>query len=217
MLFLRLSFMDVIARLQALHLLSSPPQWKCMRHPSTSTLGFFFTPSGSPPVFLVLIMDNILRELECLSRHELVWLNTYSAGRLRALPPASVQHLSPHQGKLQLGVLVIQDPWQLRWHRYQSGLKRSTTPWTRRNALVPPGKGRRIISNNRCSLYKVVFSCGPRHSLLSLTSELRAGRRLLDQVTRRMLRRVLLVALERHRSPLAALQGYLPLLQKTTL
>ena len=49
-----------------------------------------------PPVSLVLIMDNILRELECLSRHELVWLNTYLAGRLRALPPASVQHTSSH-------------------------------------------------------------------------------------------------------------------------
>ena len=32
-------------------------------------------------------MDNILRNLEDLSRTELVWLNTYLAGRLRALPP----------------------------------------------------------------------------------------------------------------------------------
>ena len=40
-------------------------------------------------------MDNILRDLEGLSRHELVWLNTYLVGRLRALPPESVQHVSP--------------------------------------------------------------------------------------------------------------------------
>ena len=39
-------------------------------------------------------MDNILRQLEGLSRHELVWLNTYLAGRLRALPPSSVQQSS---------------------------------------------------------------------------------------------------------------------------
>ena len=32
-------------------------------------------------------MDNILRNLESLSRTELVWLNTYLVGRLRALPP----------------------------------------------------------------------------------------------------------------------------------
>ena len=34
-----------------------------------------------------LSMDNILRSLESLSRTELVWLNTYLVGRLRALPP----------------------------------------------------------------------------------------------------------------------------------
>ena len=36
-------------------------------------------------------MDTILRLLEGLRREELVWLNTYLAGRLRALPP-----LQPH-------------------------------------------------------------------------------------------------------------------------
>ena len=41
------------------------------------------------------IMDNILRGLEDLSRHELVWLNTYLAGRLRALPPENVQQVHP--------------------------------------------------------------------------------------------------------------------------
>ena len=40
-------------------------------------------------------MDNILRGLEDLSRHELVWLNTYLAGRLRALPPENEQQLHP--------------------------------------------------------------------------------------------------------------------------
>ena len=43
--------------------------------------------------YFVITMDNILRELEGLSRHELVWSNTCLAGPLRALPPASVQHL----------------------------------------------------------------------------------------------------------------------------
>ena len=45
---------------------------------------------GRRPPVSVLTMDNILRELEGLSRPELVWLNTYLAGRLRALPSASV-------------------------------------------------------------------------------------------------------------------------------
>ena len=36
---------------------------------------------------ILLSMDSILRQLEGLSRHELVWLNTYLTGRLRALPP----------------------------------------------------------------------------------------------------------------------------------
>ena len=40
-------------------------------------------------------MDNILRSLEDLSRTELVWLNTYLAGRLRALPPENEQQPHP--------------------------------------------------------------------------------------------------------------------------
>ena len=39
-----------------------------------------------------LSMDNILRNLESLSRTELVWLNTYLVGRLRALPPENDSH-----------------------------------------------------------------------------------------------------------------------------
>ena len=42
---------------------------------------------GRRPPVLFTPMDNILRNLEDLSRTELVWLNTYLAGRLRALPP----------------------------------------------------------------------------------------------------------------------------------
>ena len=57
----------------------------CMSQSFGSVLG------RRPPVCF-RIMDNILRELECLSRDELVWLSTYLAGRLRALPPASVRH-----------------------------------------------------------------------------------------------------------------------------
>ena len=153
-----------------------------------------------PPVFLVLIMDNILRELEGLSRHELVFGWTASG-------PATCKCATPQSPPGSYNCCSFYGTWGSLSFRCQSGLKRSTTPWTRGNALVPPRKGGRIISNNRCSLYKVIFSCGPRHPLLSLTSELRAGRRLLDQVIRRMLRRVLLVALGRHRSPLASLLG----------
>ena len=39
-----------------------------------------------------LSMDNILRNLESLSRTELVWLNTYLVGRLRALPHENDSH-----------------------------------------------------------------------------------------------------------------------------
>ena len=41
----------------------------------------------------LLIMDSILRQLEGLSRNELVWLSTYLTGRLRALPPTEEQPL----------------------------------------------------------------------------------------------------------------------------
>ena len=50
---------------------------------------------GRRPPVSSRTMDNILRDLEGLSRHELVWLNIYLAGWLRALPPESVQHVSP--------------------------------------------------------------------------------------------------------------------------
>ena len=49
-------------------------------------LKFWLLLGRRPPV-LFYPMDNILRNLENLSRTELVWLNTYLAGRLRALPP----------------------------------------------------------------------------------------------------------------------------------
>ena len=54
-------------------------------------------------------MDNILRNLESLSRTELVWLNTYLVGRLRALPPENdsqppVPEVVPH------GSVAMQGP-----------------------------------------------------------------------------------------------------------
>ena len=56
-----------------------------------------------------LSMDNILRNLESLSRTELVWLNTYLVGRLRALPPENDTHptvpeVEPH------GSVAMQGP-----------------------------------------------------------------------------------------------------------
>ena len=50
---------------------------------------------GGVHLFLIALMDNILRSLEDLSRTELVWLNTYLAGRLRALPPENEQQPHP--------------------------------------------------------------------------------------------------------------------------
>ena len=83
----------------------------------------------------------------------------------------------------------------------------STTHWTRGNALVPPHKAGRIISNSRCSLSGVIFSCSLRHLPIFLTLELLAGRRLLEPVIRRLPCGLLLVALGKHRSPLAFLPG----------
>ena len=53
-------------------------------------------------------MDNILRNLESLSRTELVWLNTYLVGRLRALPPENdsqppVPEAVPHESAAMQG------------------------------------------------------------------------------------------------------------------
>ena len=50
---------------------------------------------GGVHQFLFAPMDNVLRSLEDLSRTELVWLNTYLAGRLRALPPENEQQPHP--------------------------------------------------------------------------------------------------------------------------
>ena len=47
---------------------------------------FLFVLGRSPPVCLHS-MDTILRLLEGLRRDEVVWLNTYLTGRLRAMPP----------------------------------------------------------------------------------------------------------------------------------
>ena len=138
-------------------------------------------------------MDNILRQLEGLSRHELVWLNTYLAGRLRALPPASVQQFSAqpevtttisstasggtnHPGPTAATLAPLPERIE--------ALNYSLDPW---NAQEPPRKAGRIISNSRCCLFRAIFNYDPRHLLLSLTSELPVLLRLLDQVIRTML------------------------------
>ena len=46
-----------------------------------------------------------------------------------------------------LGLPVGLDPVMLLWHRYQSGLMRSTTRWTRGNAQELPRKVGRIFNN----------------------------------------------------------------------
>ena len=51
--------------------------------------------AGEASTSFLDLMDNILRSLEDLSRTELVWLNTYLAGRLRALPPENEQQPHP--------------------------------------------------------------------------------------------------------------------------
>ena len=100
--------------------------------------------AGEASTSFVLIIT-ILREIEQLSRNELVWLNTYLAGRLRALPPASVHHSCP-QLEVTTTAPILQhlalpvglDPVMLLWHRYQ--MMRSTTRWTRGNAQELPRK-----------------------------------------------------------------------------
>ena len=52
---------------------------------------FLFVLGRSPPVCLHS-MDTILRLLEGLRRDEIVWLNTYLTGRLRAMPPPVPAH-----------------------------------------------------------------------------------------------------------------------------
>ena len=52
--------------------------------------------AGEASTSLILLgMDSILRQLEGLSRDELVWLTTYLTGRLRALPPTGGQPVEP--------------------------------------------------------------------------------------------------------------------------
>ena len=68
-----------------------------------------------PPVWFTP-MDNILRNLEDLSRTELVWLNTYLAGRLRALPPEkepqphSLPKAAPHEPATMPGLTAVDGP-----------------------------------------------------------------------------------------------------------
>ena len=73
---------------------------------------------------------------------------------------------------------------------------------------MPPHKAGRIISTVAAP-YPGLYSaeCSLRHLPIFLTLELLAGRRLLEPVIRRLPCGLLLVALEKHRSPLAFLPG----------
>ncbi len=54
--------------------------------------------AGEASTSFPLGMDSILRQLEGLRRDELVWLNTYFTGRLRALPPSEAPQVSVQPG-----------------------------------------------------------------------------------------------------------------------
>ena len=69
--------------------------WLCVSSSSHMVCFQFWLMLGRRPPVLFAPMDNILRSLEDLSRTELVWLNTYLAGRLRALPPENEQQPHP--------------------------------------------------------------------------------------------------------------------------
>ena len=70
-----------------------------------------------------------------------------------------------------------------------------------------PKHSHTLNSHKKCCLYRDIFNYGPRHLLLSLTSELPVLIRLLDQVIRTMLCRLLLGALGRHLSLSASSLG----------
>ena len=55
-------------------------------------------------------MDQILRDLENLSRPELVWLNTYLSGRLRVLPPEHEPQPRPMPKAASSGPAVMPGP-----------------------------------------------------------------------------------------------------------
>ena len=166
-----------------------------------------------PPVS-VLSMDNILRQLEGLSRHELVWLNTYLAGRLRALPPSSVQQVSAqpevtattsstasggtnNPGPTAATLAPLPEPIE--------ALNYSLDPWERTGAAPQRlGESPPTVAASYTGLYSTTT---PGTCFLSLTSELPVLLRLLDQEIRAMLRRLLLVALGRHLSLSASLLG----------
>ena len=69
---------------------------------------FPFALGRSPPVCL-RSMDTILRLLEGLRRDEIVWLNTYLTGRLRAMPPPAAAAATTHVSAVPAHVGVAGD------------------------------------------------------------------------------------------------------------
>ena len=69
---------------------------------------FPFALGRSPPVCLHS-MDTILRLLEGLRRDEIVWLNTYLTGRLRAMPPPAAAAATTHVSAVPAHVGVAGD------------------------------------------------------------------------------------------------------------
>ena len=92
-------------------------------------------------------MDTILRLLEGLRRDELVWLNTYLTGRLRAMPPLLLQ-LRRSRGRLCLQVPVqpVIRVESYRWRRLQSELVILICLWIRGNGQELHLKGGRHTS-----------------------------------------------------------------------
>ena len=105
-------------------------------------------------------MDNILRNLESLSRIELVWLSTYLVGRLRALPPENDSHPAV-PGLESPGSVAMQGPngvtgQQEKLLRCLIELMHSTPLWTLGSAQGLRRKAGRLTSTRQWCRFRAI-------------------------------------------------------------
>ena len=100
-----------------------------------------------------LSMDNILRNLESLSRTEIVWLNTHLVGRLRAVPgiesPGSVAMQRPNGVTCQQEAAVAPLP---------DRIDDSTPLWTLGSVQGLRRKAGRLTSTRRWCRFRAIFN-----------------------------------------------------------
>ena len=121
-------------------------------------------------------MDNILRSLEDLSRTELVWLNTYLTGRLRALPPENEQQPHPLPKAMPpcrsrcLEPPTRMDRLMLRWLLCLRELMRWATHWTHGSVRALPHKAGQPTSSRQWCLSRAISNCDHKQVGLFLLS-----------------------------------------------